>query len=321
MKLAIVTLCLVFLVGFNSAYPGHPSNYSVDVLWSVFKNQYGRKYGVDEEPLRKLIFASNVRQVAKHNQKFGYRSYRMAVNQFADLTTDEIEAVLKHVPKFSGSELSPNNVAPPTSFDWRSQGVVSPVQDQGQLGSPIDFGLVGSAESVNAIKLKGKIQPLSVSQVGDCYTGDAFVNEVLAYLVEYGLEEEQTYKQAPGGGCGYNRDQVKVNVTGGVTTTSGSETELQAGVYQNGPTAVLLTVDNNLIFYGGGIYSSVTCSKEAANHMMLAVGYGCENGTDYWILKNSWGSNWGENGYVRLARNQGNTCGVASNTLAIKIVD
>jgi C1A family cysteine protease len=101
-----------------------------------------------------------------------------------------------------------------------------------------------------------------------------------------------------------------------IRTPSGDEVALKSAVYNDGVGVVLIDgSEASFQLYTSGIYDPVSCSATTFNHEMSVVGYGIEGGVAYWILQNSWGPDWGEHGYMRLIRNAGNKCGVASSTI------
>jgi C1A family cysteine protease len=112
--------------------------------------------------------------------------------------------------------------------------------------------------------------------------------------------------------CKFNASNVGGTCSGYVSLTSGSEYDLTAAVANIGPISVAVDA-NTLQFYSSGIYYSSNCSSSDLNHGVTVVGYGTSStGLDYYIVKNSWGSTWGENGYIYMSRNRNNNCGIAT---------
>ncbi|CAI8034606.1 Cathepsin L [Geodia barretti] len=103
-------------------------------------------------------------------------------------------------------------------------------------------------------------------------------------------------------------------MSGCVCISSGSEDDLQMALAYIGPLSVAVDASNNAFkYYSGGVYSSTQCSSSYLTHAMLVTGYGTYNGVDYYLVKNSWGENWGSSGYIMMARNKYNQCGIATD--------
>ncbi|XP_053398869.1 cathepsin K-like [Mercenaria mercenaria] len=209
----------------------------------------------------------------------------------------------------------------PSEFDWRTHGYVSPVKSQGRCGAASIFASVGSLEGVYAIAKRVRFQELSTENVIDCIPdftcrGGTNVVAVYKYIQENGgidsaaCYHSSTSKQK----CHYNKS-CKAAKCNGYKWVKKNEDSLKCSLVSVGPIAVSLDVNHRSFWlYKNGIWYNPRCSKDRPNHVMLAVGYGTESkGMDYWIIKNSWGTSWGKQGYVFTSRNRNNMCGVASN--------
>jgi cathepsin F len=214
--------------------------------------------------------------------------------------------------------------ATPTSWDWRTRGVVGPVKEQGACGSCWAHSASGNIESLYAIKY-GTLYSLSVSQMLDCsYVNDGCVGGNQENAFKYlkstgGLTTEAAYPYKPRvQTCRGNLGKSIAKVTGYFFAGSNEET-MKNYVYSNGPLAVVFNA-NMLQYYKGGVITSgsATCSHGILNHAVLIVGYGSSNGQNYWIVKNSYGADWGENGYFKIARGFG-TCGINQYVLSATI--
>ena len=97
-------------------------------------------------------------------------------------------------------------------------------------------------------------------------------------------------------------------------TYNGDEETLKSLVARHGAVVTSVNADSPFMEYGGGIFAG--CTSDATNHAVTVVGYGTENGEDYWLIKNSWGENWGENGYIRLKRGVG-MCGIGKSMVTL----
>jgi len=205
----------------------------------------------------------------------------------------------------------------PKEHDWRSLNAVTPVKNQGACGSCWAFSVTGNVEGQQAIK-NGELLSLSEQELVDCDKRDNGCNGGLpenAYktLMELGgleLESEYGY-DGKDEACQYNRSKVAARVTGGVEISQ-NETQMA----QNGPISVGLNA-NAMQFYKGGVSHpwKFLCSSDGIDHGVLIVGFGeheyplFHKKMPYWIIKNSWGTGWGEQGYYRLFRGDG-TCGI-----------
>lgn len=201
----------------------------------------------------------------------------------------------------------------PDSFDWRSHGFVSPVTNQGPNGSPDVDAVVSSAEGSLAQET-GTLTLLSRQQLLDCVKPSAVLVNIYASLKKSGgIESAKDYPDGGSGlDCNFDASKILASYSGYSTLNSGDEENLKRNVATNGQYVVQVDANADFIFYQSGIFDSDTCMTTEPDHALVVVGYGVENGVDFWALKNSWGVGWGEKGFMRLARNKGNLCGVAT---------
>lgn len=200
----------------------------------------------------------------------------------------------------------------PASVDWRKS--VTEVRDQGEsCGSCWAFAANGALEAHTFLRL-GKRVSLSVQNLVDCSGSfgnngcqGGLTESVWAYIKQNkGVDTESSYPyEGRNGKCRFNPATVGAKVTGFTKLPKGSEVDLAVAVATIGPVSVAVDA-NNFQFYKGGIYSDPSCTR-SVNHAVLVVGYG----PDYWLIKNSWGRNWGEQGFIRFRRNGNNMCGIA----------
>ncbi|XP_076259754.1 procathepsin L-like [Rhynchophorus ferrugineus] len=207
----------------------------------------------------------------------------------------------------------PEGVEAPAHVDWRGSAV-TPIKNQGDCGSCWAFSLTGSTEGAYALKT-GNIVLLSEQQLVDCTMdinygcGGGYLEDNFPYISEKGLQSENSYPyEGVDGKCRYDESNVVTRVDDYVVIAN-DETALQNAVGTVGPVSVSINADF-IQFYESGIFHLSLCYIFGLNHGVLAVGYGSENGTDYWVVKNSWGADWGENGYIRFKRGV-NECGIA----------
>ncbi|THD18101.1 Cysteine protease [Fasciola hepatica] len=300
---------------------------SNDDLWHEWKRMYNKEYNGVDDAHRRNIWEENVKHIQEHNIRhdLGLVKYTLGLNQFTDMTFEEFKATyLSGIPHASdmlshGIPYEANDRAVPESIDWREFGYVSEVKDQRQCGSCWAFSTTGAMEG-QYMKNQRTYVSFSEQQLVDC-SGDydnhgcngGKTENTFEYLKEYGLETESSYPyKAVDGPCKYDSRLGVAKVTGYYTVDSGDELELKNLVGVKGPVAVAVDVEFDFMMYRSGIFKSPACSSDALNHAVLVVGYGTQNDTDYWIVKNSWGWWWGEDGYIRMARNRDNMCGIAS---------
>jgi len=223
----------------------------------------------------------------------------------------------------------PEHIKAPDSVDWRKEGAVTPVKNQGQCGSCWAFSTTGSLEGAH-FRLTNKLVSLSEQQLVDCsakFHNDGCNGGLMDNAFDYiksigGLDTEEEYpyhaKQAK---CHFNKAHVAATCTGYVDVKSGDEDALRDAVATVGPVSIAIdATEDKFMLYKDGVFVDDGCSNgdEDLDHGVLVVGYGNDATTmkgdsmDYWIVKNSWGPEWGEAGYIRMARNLKNMCGVAT---------
>uniref|UniRef100_A0A3B3CWE3 Pro-cathepsin H n=1 Tax=Oryzias melastigma TaxID=30732 RepID=A0A3B3CWE3_ORYME len=298
---------------------------------SVIKRQsvllavpYNKEYNIMEYQERLQIFTENKRKIDKHNA--GNHSFTMALNQFSDMTFTEFrKAFLWSEPQncsaTNGNHLSSKGPYP-DSIDWRKKGnYITPVKNQGGCGSCWTFSTTGCLESVTAI-FTGKLISLSEQQLVDCaqdFNNHGCNGGLPSQAFEYikynkGLMTEQDYPYtAMDGKCMYKPSLATAFVKEVVNVTAYDEMGMVDAVATRNPVSFAFEVTSDFMQYHQGVYTSTECHSTAdkVNHAVLAVGYGQENGTPYWIVKNSWGAEWGINGYFLIERGK-NMCGLAA---------
>lgn len=218
--------------------------------------------------------------------------------------------------------LGNSNVQVPALVDWRSYGAVTPVKEQGSCAACWSFSATGALEGQHFIRT-GTLISLSEQNLLDC--SNAFGNEgCIGGLSDYAFKYIQTnggvnteaaypYEGRPSN-CRYNPNIEVVTLKGFVDIPRGDENKLTEAIANVGPIAIALDASHpSFAFYSEGIYYEPACSSQVSDHTALAVGYGTiGTNTDYYLVKNSWGTNWGEKGYVRMARNKNNNCAIAT---------
>lgn len=299
-----------------------------DDTWSNFKVKYSKTYNLTEATLRKSIFEANLLKIQEHNKKYdqGLVTYKLGINKFADLTADEFSArlatniiSLESLSLPNGTLYTPNeNLSVPESIDWRTKGAVTGVKNQGLCGGCWAFSATGVIEGQVAIQT-GNLVSLSEQQLIDCDTTNygcsgGVVQLAFLYVQDNGLmtEEVYPYKQTASSCKATSTKSNKVFVKDYVNIKQGSEDDLKSAVGSIGPVSIAMQADS-IQFYESGIFEG-SCTG-SLNHGVLAVGYDKDSttGTYYWIMKNSWGTSWGESGYFRLKMGS-NLCGITTQS-------
>ncbi|XP_064168196.1 pro-cathepsin H [Anguilla rostrata] len=292
--------------------------------FKLWMSQHNRVYGLEEYYHRLQTFTENKKRIDHHNA--GNHKFTMGLNQFSDMTFAEFrKSFLLTEPQncsaTKGGHVSSNGPFP-DSVDWREKGnYVTPVKYQGACGSCWSFSTTGCLESATAIA-SGKLLLLSEQQLVDC--AQAFKNKgcnggLPSQAFEYikynkGLMTEDTYPYtARESTCKFHPDLAAAFVKDVINITMFDEMGMVDAVARLNPISVAYEVVDDFMHYKDGVYSSTTCrnTTDKVNHAVLAVGYGSQDGTPYWIVKNSWGTTWGKQGYFLMERGK-NMCGVAA---------
>jgi cathepsin L len=320
-------------VGLLSAHPTPQLNNDLDSSWELFKAQYNKAYEPKYEFVRRLIWESNVQYIQKHNLEYdmGKHTYGLGVNEFADLTFEEFSSMYLAPKrdysqvKLNGSQfMTPLNMKDlPTEVDWRKQGLVTPVKNQGQCGSCWAFSTTGSLEGQYKRK-SGNLVSLSEQQLVDCSRSygnmgcnGGLMDQAFNYIKDYGIEREEDYPYtARDGQCKYDKTKVvtKDNGPSDIVPT-GDEDQLKQAVATVGPISVAIDAGHmSFQFYKHGVYSEPSCSSTRLDHGVLAVGYGVDPKSQepYWLVKNSWGGTWGNAGYIWMSKDKDNQCVIAT---------
>ncbi|KAG2311078.1 hypothetical protein Bca4012_025535 [Brassica carinata] len=289
-----------------------------------FTHRYGKRYeNAEEIKLRFSIFKESIDLIRSTNKRG--LSYKLGLNQFADLTWEEFQRTKLGAAQNCSATLKGSHKlteeAPPETKDWRLDGIVSPVKEQGKCGSCWTFSTTGALESAYH-QAFGKAISLSEQQLVDC--AGAFNNfgcngGLPSQAFEYikfngGLDTEEAYPYtAKNGTCKYSAANVGVQVLDSVNITLGAEDELKHAVGLVRPVSIAFQVIHSFRLYESGVYSDSNCKNTPTdvNHAVLAVGYGIEKGVPYWLIKNSWGASWGDKGYFKMEMGK-NMCGIAT---------
>lgn len=297
-----------------------------------FQDRFSKRYeNIQELETRFQIFRSNLRNIILHNSDHT-QNFTMGINQFTDLTPQEFKDMYvngrkENLGSFGCKSFSSGGSGLPSSVDWRNNGVVNSVRDQGQCGSCWAFATTANAESVWAIS-SGKLLDLSEEFLVDCASGVGYYNmgcnggqpdSAFKYMINNGQCTEASYPYKAGvtktaGSC-QKCTSAGVSFSSCSDVTPKDQVALAAAVAKQ-PVVIAIEADTRYFqSYSGGILDSTACGT-TLDHAVEIIGYGSQNGVDYWIVRNSWGSSWGESGYVRIKKtsstNDIGICGVAA---------
>jgi len=320
MKL-IVALCLL---GLACAYTIERKESISDASWHLWKGAHGKFYkDLNEEKVRYTIWQDNLRRIAEHNAE--NKDVVLKINHFGDLTNTEFRAMMNgylHHNRTGSTFLAPSHTVVPDTVDWRNQGYVTAVKNQGQCGSCWAFSTTGSLEGQH-FKKTGKLVSLSEQNLVDCSQAygnhgcqGGLMDDAFNYIqANGGIDTEASYPyKAKNLQCHFSKSNVGATVSGHTDIPQGDENALKQAVATVGPISVAIDASHfSFQFYHSGVYNERQCSSTQLDHGVLAVGYGTYQGQDYWLVKNSWGESWGLQGYIRMSRNKNNQCGIASS--------
>ncbi|KAJ9516590.1 hypothetical protein QJQ45_015235 [Haematococcus lacustris] len=308
--------------------------FSVWIAQTSAGRHYAHTPDSEEYRSRFSVWQQNAAYIRKHQASGS--SMQLQLNEYADQTWEEFsskklglfgeKALTEKAARISKSNdgFRYASVKAPPSIDWREKNAVTPVKNQGQCGSCWSFATTGAIEGVNAI-YTGELVQLSEQQLVDCDTAKDMgcSGGLMDYAYEYviangGIDTEEDYMYWSSWGMSFwtcnrkkesRRTAVTIDGYEDVPTDEGSL--LKAASKQ--PISVGICASSAMQFYSGGVIDS--CCDEL-NHGVLVVGYGNDEktGAPYWLIKNSWGGAWGEQGFFRLKRDVGETglCGIAT---------
>ncbi|KAK9220366.1 hypothetical protein WN943_009016 [Citrus x changshan-huyou] len=312
--------------------------------FSLFKSKFSKTYATQEEhDYRFRVFKANLRR-AKRRQLLDPTAVH-GVTKFSDLTPSEfrrqflgLNRRLRLPADAQKAPILPTNDLP-TDFDWRDHGAVTGVKDQGACGSCWSFSATGALEGAHFLST-GELVSLSEQQLvdcdhecdpeesGSCDSGcnGGLMNSAFEYILKAGgveREKDYPYTGTDGGSCKFDKSKIAAAVSN-FSVISSDEDQMAANLVKHGPLAVGI----NAVWmqtYIGGVSCPYICGKYL-DHGVLIVGYGSSGFAPirfkekpYWIIKNSWGENWGENGYYKICMGR-NVCGVDSMVSSVAAV-
>jgi len=280
-----------------------------------FKLKYGKSYGENEEVSRYENYVRTVNYINKHNAEYdeGKHGYWCGLNKNADMSDAEYEArngdrgeIENNSPLRVGNY---ENLA--ETMDWRERGAVSSVKDQGHCGSCWAFGATGALEGQQFINY-GNLPELANQQLVSCDTQSSGCNGGLSYksyryvAENNGIDTDTNWPYtARDDPCDHEKETDGKDIgatSSGEVHLAENETALKEGVANVGPIQVSIYASlSSFKNYAGGVYDDPAC-VDNRNHAVLVVGYGELDGRPTWIIKNSWGQDWGDKGYIQFLR-------------------
>jgi len=329
--------------------PSIKNLYVEDILHNDFinwKSNFNKYYYDKEHNERFVIFKNNIDFINKHNKLYenGVESFYMNINQFTDMSNLEFSYKMNGYKEYLknttlknyyginiGNKCTHYNITDiPDSIDWRQQNAVTEIKNQGQCGSCWSFSTTGALEGAWKVAGNGIIS-LSEEELVQCdkkhdngCNGGIMENAYEWVIKNGGITTEKNYPYTSGNGingkCNYNKSMHHVvTITDYCELNHNDEKDLEKALVQQ-PIAVGIEADKKSFqFYSGGIFPAIKCGSKL-DHGVLAFGYGIDNKKNmkYWIVKNSWGESWGDNGYIKLEKDPSkkhhkkiSTCGIA----------
>ncbi len=335
----IVASIVLISLALNIAFCMKASDQEIFSQFQTFMEEHQKSYKTVEEFKERFeIFKQNYRKIEMHQQYMtaGQDSYEFGITQFFDMTPSEFAKThltleISHLQrlKAQATSIKPHfkTGSAPESHDWREQGKVSPVKNQGMCGSCWAFSAIGNIESQYAMK-SGNMVQFSEQQLVDCDKVDQGCNgglmeDAFKHLETTGVMTEDAYPyKGTGQACKFDASQVKAKVNGFHYASSQDEIQIKQLLFENGPFAIAINA-SPLQFYFWGVFNpwmEWVCNPKELNHGVLLVGYGVSGSTPYWIVKNSWGSGWGEKGYFRIISGKG-ACGVNTYVITAELAE
>ncbi len=310
-------------------------------LWSAWKTQHTKAYEADEDLSRFANFMKNYEKIQSLNAE--HKSAQFALNKFSDLTSQEFAvrlgssaSAVTDVPnkKFlrfrAVTDIAVGDVANgtlPESIDWRKKGAITPVKDQGQCGSCWSFGATGILESFYFLN-NGKLLSFSEQQLMDCETEHSsacktgYTSHAITYVAQNGIQLETDYPYTAKNGSSCQFDQTKaIKVQGRYSYITPLSADKIKAALVNSPVSVLIQADEEIYqHYKSGVLTKGCGAK--LDHSVLLVGYKEIDGQEAFIIKNSWGPTWGQEGYVYLGTDETENggkgvCGILSQPMIV----
>lgn len=309
------------------SHGGFASRADDELAFEQFVAEHNKQYAsVAERRARFSVFRMNKRKVDMHQRYDAERTgMHLRLNAFADLTGAEF-ARYRGAPFNATAAAAARtrveqrmSLAIADSKNWTALGATTHVKNQGQCGSCWSFSTTGSIEGAHFLKL-GTLKSFSEMQLTACSwsygnngCGGGLMDDAFKYVEHQGLETEERYPYVPESthDCKY-KPPSEGCIVSYTDVPSGSEKQLTAAVAMQ-PVSVAIDASHfSFQFYSHGVYYEPACSSSQLDHGVLAAGFGTDQGKAYYWVKNSWGPDWGMNGYIMMSRDRDNNCGIAT---------
>jgi cathepsin L len=341
-KMRFLCILVVAFLAAVSAKRPFANELSEEYTFDQYKKHFGKAYSGAEHEERKALFEANLRTILAHNAQES--SYRMGVNHMTDWTATELRSLLgydkalgrhqvreRHRKAAAGELKFPTLPEAPHSVDWRGKGVLTAVKDQGRCGSCWTFASAETIESAWAIAT-GQLQVVSEQHIlscventyhcggtGGCDGGTAEL--AFAGLQPTGITSEWVYPYLSWYGnnsdCKWTSRKGHVASWSGYTTLPSNDADsLMSALAAHGPIAVSVDA-STWHLYESGVYNGCNQENPDINHAVQLVGYGTDSTTkqDYWVIRNSWTPEFGEEGFIRILRQDKPSCGTDNTPL------
>lgn len=285
-----------------------------NIIFTNYILEFNKIYKIDEYHMKYSNFIDNLNYINEHNSKINI-SYQLGINQFADLSNDEFKRYYFNYYNLSNNCLDYINYDFKDTFiidyiNWLEQGAVTNVKNQGDCGSCWAFSATGAIEGAYYIKYRNLIS-FSEQELIDCSSNSKYnnhgckggnINYAFEFIKDNGICSENSYPYI----IKESKKCIKcrtIFLSEIIECYNVRDNEIDLAIaVQNQPVSVAIEADNiNFQLYKSGIFDNDKCGTNL-NHGVLVIGYGTENEIDYWIVKNSWGTSWGEDGYIRIIR-------------------
>ncbi|KAI9558058.1 hypothetical protein GHT06_014811 [Daphnia sinensis] len=311
--------------------------------WNFYKFQFGKSHSPQEDAIRKQNFLARDRVIEKHNRE--NKEWQMAHNKFSDMSDEEKQSILGAKPTVRRERSVASDSHPvmdrqlPASIDYRTDKCMQPVKDQGNCGSCWAFATIVPIE-FNACKKNGTAIAFSEQMLVDCDTYDGGCNggmytNAWKYISEKGgVMKSSAYAYTSGTtglagtSCKYSSTAVAAKVTAfGWTMPYPNATVSMNYLQSDGPLPSAIKILSSIYNYASGVYSDPACivaDEYDVDHAIVIVGYGTTTATSttpatpYWIVRNSWGTGWGQSGYFLIKRGV-NMCNIESWTAYVRV--